>query len=146
LYIYLRSHLNQEWSRYIEQVVESLNSIPLKHLGYLRPNDIKSVTSSVEVDKNLKEHGLPVPKEPTFKEQIQNQQNYEQKQDSTVIQKGDYVYLKQDEKVFGKSFDIQGITLTFCLSYLKCFAKYRIGVLKNLRNFCHQTAGNIISV
>lgn len=104
----MRSHLTQHWSKYIQQVAESLNAIPLKHLGYLRPNDIKNEASTVEVEKSLKEHGLSIPKEPSFKDQIQNQLQYEKTEDKNLIKKGDYVYLKQAEQLFGKSFDIQG--------------------------------------
>ena len=36
-----------------------------------------------------------------------------------MLQKGDYVYLKQSEDIFGKSFDIQGET--FELSIFELF-------------------------
>lgn len=109
LYIFLRSKLSKHWTEFIQQIVESLNNIPLKRIGYLKPNDITDVTSSYFVDQRLKANGLPIPKEPTYKKQQQNQTNYEKlaKHNENLIKTGDYVYLKQKEDVFGKSFDIQ---------------------------------------
>lgn len=89
--------------------MESLNNIPLKRLGFLAPNDIKDVSSSYLVDKNLKSSDLSVPKEETYDQQQKNQAIYEEraKSNDNLLQKGDYVYLKLKEETFGKSFDIQ---------------------------------------
>ena len=121
LYIFLRANLSQHWSEYIEQIVDSLNEIPLKRLGFLRPNDITDITSSVKVDAALRSNNLSVPKEPTYEEQNKNQKQYDKKSEinSQMLQKGDYVYLKQSEDIFGKSFDIQGET--FELSIFELF-------------------------
>ena len=79
LYIYLRIQLSKNWKECIQDVVNSLNNIPLKRLGYLKPSSITNVTSSVLVDQSLKEHNLIVPTEPTFRQQLKNQQEYEAK-------------------------------------------------------------------
>jgi len=109
LYIYLRTYLTKKWTEHIEQIVQSLNNIPLKRLGYLTPNSISDVTSSVLVDNNLKAHNLVLPKDVTFDKQIENQKKYEDeaKTNEHLLQKGNYVYLKVKEDAFGKSFDIQ---------------------------------------
>jgi len=109
LYMYLRANLSKNWKAVIDKVVESLNNIPQKRLGYLTPNNITDVTSSALVDKNLQNNGLQVPKEPTFSEQRKNQEEYQLRAttNENLLKKGDYVYLKLKEEVFGKSFDIQ---------------------------------------
>ena len=87
----------------------------------MRPNDITDITSSVKVDAALRSNNLSVPKEPTYEEQNKNQKQYDKKSEinSQMLQKGDYVYLKQSEDIFGKSFDIQGET--FELSIFELF-------------------------
>lgn len=109
LYIYLRSQLSKQWSKYIPEVVESLNNIPLKRLGFLAPNTIKNVSSSVEVDSALKANQIEVEKEPTFDEQNQNQAKYkaQAQKNSNLLKTGDYVYLRLKNETFNKSFDIQ---------------------------------------
>lgn len=107
LYVFLRSHLKRNWSDYINLVVDSLNAIPLKKLGYLKPNQITNESSSIEVDKNLLANNLAIPKEPTYSEQKQNQVAYEKSANENLLRVGDYVYLRQYEPKFGKSFDIQ---------------------------------------
>jgi len=120
LYIYLRTFLTKHWSENIQKVVESLNNIPLKRLGYLTPNSIKNVTSSVLVDKSLKEHDLSVPKDVTYDQQQKNQLKYESatKSNQSLLNKGDYVYLKLEKEAFGKSFDIQ----VRCFKNLPCYS------------------------
>lgn len=120
LYIFLRANLSKHWTEYIQKVVESLNNIPLKRLGYLRPNDITDITSSVLVDNKLKENGLPIPKEPTYNEQRLSQINYENRanENNDMIKAGDYVYLKIKEDIFGKSFDIQVLLKLLTQIYL----------------------------
>jgi len=105
LYMYLRAHLTKNWKTYIHKIVDSLNNIPQKRLGFLTANDITDVTSSVLVDRKLIENGLIPPKDVTYSEQIKNQKSYEE--DNSKLQKGDYVYLKNKEDLFGKSFDVQ---------------------------------------
>jgi len=117
LYIYLRANLSKNWTEHIEDAVQSLNNIPLKRLGYLTPNSITNVTSSVFVDKSLSENHLIVPKDVTFQQQLKNQVDYENeaKKHEHLLKKGDYVYLKLKEDTFGKSFDIQvGFVLACC--------------------------------
>ena len=101
----LRSELSRKWVENLPIVVESFNSTPLKNLGYLRPNDIQSELDSVLVDMKKSEQNISTFKEPTFSEQIKNQENYQK--DNSKLQAGDYVYLNFNEKLFDKSFDVQ---------------------------------------
>lgn len=112
MYIFLQSHLTQEWPKYIDQIVQGINAIPLKRLGFLAPKDIINEASSVIVDENLKKHNLHIPTEPTYKKQAENQKLYKKEatKNEKLIDRGDYVYLKQKEESFGKSFDIQEST------------------------------------
>lgn len=107
--MYLRANLSKDWKSIIQSVVDGLNNIPQKRLGYLTPNSITDVTSSVLVDTKLKENNLPIPKEVPYDQQRRNQQNYEQLavKNENLLKEGDYVYLKLKEDLFGKSFDIQ---------------------------------------
>ncbi len=105
LFMLLRSELSRKWVENLPIVVESFNSTPLKNLGYLRPNDIQSELDSVLVDMKKSEQNISTFKEPTFSEQIKNQENYQK--DNSKLQAGDYVYLNFNEKLFDKSFDVQ---------------------------------------
>lgn len=107
--MFLRSHLTQNWTKYIDQVVEGLNSIPLKRLGYLTPNSIKSEKDSVRVYENLKKYEIPTKKEPTFTQQDENQKKYlkNTESNSSLLKVGDYVYLNFLPDAFSKSFDTQ---------------------------------------
>ena len=86
-------------------VVNAYNSTPLKKIGFLRPNDIKSDFDSVLVDIEKKKKNIVSFEEPSFQEQVKNQNTYEN--NSKLLQKGDYVYLNFNEKLFDKSFDVQ---------------------------------------
>lgn len=105
LYQYLRHNLTHHWVDAIQIIAKSLNSIPLKKLGFLTPNDINSEASSVLVDNALKKHNLPIPKDVTFQDQQKNQQKYVQSKNP--LQKGVYVMLTSKETPFDKSFDLQ---------------------------------------
>lgn len=109
LYLFLRTHLTQHWTKYIQQVCDSINQIPLKRIGFLRPESIKDETGSVEVENSLKSHNLPIPKEPTFQTQIENSKKYEKEaqQNVKLLKVGDFVYKNLNESLFSKSFDIQ---------------------------------------
>lgn len=121
LYMYLRANLSKNWKSSIQSVVDGLNNIPQKRLGFLTPNSITNVESSAFVDKELKAHNLPVPKDATYQEQRKNQQNYEKlaAKNENLIKEGDYVYLKLNEDIFGKSFDIQVFTYLTKFTILK---------------------------
>jgi len=109
LYMYMRTYLTKNWTDALNDVVEGLNKIPLKRLGYQTPSSITDVTSTVLVDNSLKNHDLPLPKEVTYQKQSENQKNYEMasKTNENLLKKDDYVYLKSKYDKFAKSFDIQ---------------------------------------
>ncbi len=107
LYMLLRGTLSHDWVSSITKVVKSYNNTPNKKLGWLKPNTINSVIDSVQVEEAQKQHNIDVYREPNFKEQILNQEQYEK--DSKSLQVGQYVYLDFDQKLFSKSFDVQVI-------------------------------------
>ena len=113
LFMFLRSQLTQKWTTYIQKVVDGINSIPLKRIGYLTPNSIQSVADSVKVDKSLKEHGLNIPKRSSYIEQKQNSEEYLRtvEKDSNLLKIGDYVYIRFKKDPMMKSFDLQVQTL-----------------------------------
>lgn len=135
LFLFLRANLSQHWTQYIQKIVDSLNSIPLKKLGYVAPNSITDVTSSVFVDQNLQDHHLEIPKEVLYSKQKQNQENYENraKSDTTLLKKDDYVYLKLNKDAFAKSFDIQENIKRLTYMIVSKFS------LKNTQNKTNQT-------
>lgn len=116
LFMFLRKNLTKHWSSYIDLIVDGLNSIPLKRLGYLSPNLINDVTDSVKVNEQLKLHNLPIPKQPTYVEQRQNTEDYFQSlkyQNEKVLKVGDYVYIRLKKEPLTKSFDLQ-VWLEIC--------------------------------
>ena len=109
LYKYMRSSLSHNWVSAVPKVVKSLNATPLKKLGYLTPDSITSEASSVFVDEALKKNNLEVLKEPTYREQLKNELNYEvqSKKDSKLFKKDDYVYINlKSSGAFDKGFDV----------------------------------------
>jgi len=107
--LFLRTHLKQHWTKYIEQIVESLNTIPLKRLGDQTPNYIGNNVGSVLLEKTLNEKHMPIPKEPTYKTQQKNALDYLNRanQNKSLLKIGDYVYKNLKEDLFSKSFDIK---------------------------------------
>lgn len=105
----LRSSLSHKWTKYIQQVADSLNSIPLKKLGFLAPNQISNEASSALVDKTLKDNGLPIPKELTYTVQATTSEQYEKnaKNNEKLLKIGDFVYKNYYKDLFSKSFDAQ---------------------------------------
>lgn len=97
----LRGILSQDWTKYLQGVVNDLNSTPLKRLGWLKPNDINSEIDSVYVDEAKGHFNIPVFKEPTYTEQQKSIKSY-----SGDIHVNDYVYKQFDSTVFDKSFDV----------------------------------------
>ena len=100
--------LDQDWVKYLENVVESMNQTPLQKLGYLKPVDISSQFDTVIVKSNKKHLNIPIYSPPNFKIQEENQKNYEKTSD---LQLNDFVYLDLDEKLFDKSYDVSVSTL-----------------------------------
>lgn len=102
LYMQLRDNLSQNWPELLPKVVENYNNTPLKHLGYMKPNDIQTIADSLEVRNAQAKHNVVIYNEPNFRQQIQNQLDYTNK--STGFKVGDYVYANEEEKLFDKSF------------------------------------------
>ena len=116
LYKLLRGTLNQDWVSELPKTVEALNNTPLKKLGDLTPNSIRSEIDSVNVSKARKEKNISVYSEPNFDIQRQNQANYIGVKQ--LFQVNDYVYLDFNEKTFDKSFDVS-VRFTNCLRISK---------------------------
>ena len=109
LYRFMRSSLSHNWAAATQKVVRSLNATPLKKLGYLTPDSIRSEESSVFVDEALKKHHLEVLKEPTFTQQLRNETKYDEKTETNkkLLKKFDYVYVDlKSSGAFDKSYDI----------------------------------------
>jgi len=97
----LRDALNPNWIKPLEVVTSSYNNTPIERLGWLKPNDVTSPASSVQVDRAKKQNQIPISKEPTFDQMRENVMNY-----SGKIKVNDYVYKDFDSKLFDKSFDV----------------------------------------
>ncbi len=107
LYKLLRGTLDRNWPEALLKVVEDYNNIPLKKIGFLKPNDIWSKLDSTKVRDALKSKGMVINDEPDFQTQQNNQQTYENESDKKVLKVGDFVYIDFPESKFGKSFDYQ---------------------------------------
>lgn len=105
LFMCMRSKLSQHWSKYLPDIVKSLNERPLKRLGYLRPCDINSPLDVVKVQEARKKNNIKVYEEPDWKTQVENQKKYESS--SNPFQKGTFVYADEPERPFKKSFHFQ---------------------------------------
>jgi len=101
LYMLLRSELSKNWVENLQQVCDGLNNTPLKRLGWLTPNSIHSELDSVKVNAARKEANISVYKDPSYKEQFDNQNSYK-----GDLSENDFVYLDFQEKLFDKSFDV----------------------------------------
>jgi len=115
LYKLLRDNLTQDWPRYINLIEEDHNNLPQKHLGFMKPNDINTPYDSAKVLKAKKIHNIEIFREPTFKNQIINEQKY--LQNNTTLKVNDYVYLDFKKSLFSKSFDTQVIIESFLTCY-----------------------------
>ena len=101
--------LLKNWPKYIKLVVDQYNKSPKQKLGGLSPDSIHSEFDSILVNEAKKQNNISVFEEPHYQQQIINQKNYEK--DSRNLQKGDYVYLSTDEKLFDKSYDVKVATI-----------------------------------
>jgi hypothetical protein len=54
LYKMLRGTLNQDWPKFLSKIVNDYNNTPMKKLGWLTPNSIKSEYDSIKVEKAQK--------------------------------------------------------------------------------------------
>lgn len=107
----LRGSLSQDWSNVITKVAEDYNNTPLKKLGWLKPNDIKTVYDSMLVNSNRKNYNQNIYREPNYKKQIDNQKLFES--NTNAIKVGSFVYLDFGENIFAKAFDVQVKHFTF---------------------------------
>lgn len=103
LYKLLRGILSQDWITYLKKVTNDYNNTPLKHLGYIKPNSIRTQSDSLIVQNSQKKLNISVYNEPSFQIQQQNRKNYDLNKKNLKI--GDYVYINFEEKQFDKSFD-----------------------------------------
>jgi hypothetical protein len=103
LYKLLRGTLSHDWVSNLEKIVISMNSTPLKRLGYLMPDDINFEIDSVFVKESKENNGVLTYSEPDFHTQEANQKNALKSNNFTI---NSYVYLDFDEKLFDKSYDI----------------------------------------
>lgn len=120
----LRGTLSQNWTELLNKVCDDYNNTPNKKLGYLKPNEINTIYDSYKVRQEQRKFHIKRFSEPTFKEQRENQTEYDKK--TTVLKTNDYVYLDFNENLFGKSFDVQVCVhfqcMTSLLSIFKCLA------------------------
>jgi hypothetical protein len=117
LYQTLRGTLNQDWVTVLETVVDNLNNIPTKRIGYLKPNSIRGEFDSVKVQEAKKTHNIKTFTEDSWKKQKQNQEEFEKS--SALLKVNDYCYIDFDEKLFDKSYDVK--VNSFIFSLLKLF-------------------------
>lgn len=104
LFLILRSQLSENWPKFIRDVVNGYNNTPLKKLGFLTPNDIKSEKESVDVQVNKNLQNIETYRQPNLAKQNENKEQYETKKNKLQI--GDYCYKFFDEKVFDKKYNI----------------------------------------
>lgn len=110
LYMLMRSEVSQNWTNNLRNVYESLNNTPLKRLGWLTPNSIKTESDSVKVSEAKKLKNVTTYHEPTYSEQFRNQKEYD-----GDLKIGDFVYLDFEENLFDKSFDVSVCSFKFSL-------------------------------
>jgi len=104
LYMLLRSKLSENWVKFLPNVVASLNRVPRKRLGFLRPIDISNEASSVAVSQAKEKLSIATLRQPNIFQQKKNE-----KADSlnkTSLKKDDYVYKQFDVKMFDKKYNI----------------------------------------
>lgn len=115
LYLIMRSENSKNWVKYLPIAVGLLNNRPVKRIGNLAPGSINSMFDDIRVREAVKTQGSStIEKEPTWREQNQQQANYEHH--SKGFQRNDFVYLDYKEKTFAKSFDEK-------ISTIKLFTK-----------------------
>ncbi len=106
LFRLLRTLLTRDWPKYLENIVENLNSTPNSAIGGLKPNQINSRTDTPLIDHKIGFH----PDE-SFETQTANQKEYEKKRSPESLQVGNYVYVDFPPASFEKSFDTKNYQL-----------------------------------
>ena len=115
IYRFMRTSLTQKWVDAIPKVVKSLNSTPIKKLGFLTPASVVNEASSVAVDEALKKNNLEVPTDPTYQEQAKNQASYDSEslKSEKLLKKHDFVFVDLKSSAFDKGYDILVSELDF---------------------------------
>ena len=99
----LRGTFSHDWLSELETVVNSMNVTPIKKLGFLSPSEVYNQLDSLKVKYFKKLHHIPSFSEGSYKEQLENQENYKQ---TTDLRISDYVYIDFNEHLFDKSYDV----------------------------------------
>lgn len=107
LYKLLRGTQSKDWPTALKKVVTEYNDVPLKKIGFLKPNDITTKYDSKKVRDILRSQNKEWKNQPDYNEQRQNQAQAASSKD--ILKVDDYVYLNFGESKFGKSFDYQAI-------------------------------------
>jgi hypothetical protein len=105
LYKMLRGTLSHNWPELLLKVVDDYNNTPLRKLGWLTPNSIKSEYDSIKVETAQKKAGFIPFREPNIETRQENESNYFKNKSNISL--NSYVYLDFNESLFGKSFDVQ---------------------------------------
>ena len=105
LYRMMREKMDDKWPNYLQKVVDGLNEIPRKKLGFVAPSEINSLADGAKVYQARQNVGVKVYKEPDFHTQNANQEYYENS--LSKFQIGTFVYLDNKTSSFTKSFDTQ---------------------------------------
>ena len=71
----------------------------------MKPSDINTLSDNIVVQEALKNKNIKPFEEPSWKEQVENQTNYEKSKNPFKV--GTFVYLDQKNSVFDKSFYYQ---------------------------------------
>ena len=105
LYRMMRQNMDDKWPNYLQTVVDGLNEVPRKKLGFVAPAEINSLADGAKVFKARSDLGIKVYQEPDYETQNANQDAYENS--SSKFQVGAFVYLDNKTTNFTKSFDTQ---------------------------------------
>lgn len=105
MYMMLRAEIKDDWLEMLPHAVKALNERHLKSLGYISPIDIQSELDDVVVREAQKKTNINVYHQPNWKQQNENQANYEKS--NNPLQVGQFVYLDKKEEIFNKSFHAQ---------------------------------------
>lgn len=94
---------SKDWPSVLEQAVKNLNATHHPKLGGLRPCDLTSKESAVQIDAKI---GFP--KEPKFEDHKKNEIEFEKNTDLNV---GDYVRRVANERVRARDYQVTSKTL-----------------------------------
>lgn len=101
----MRQNMDDKWPNYLNIVVDGLNEIPRKKLGFIAPAEINSLADGAKVFKARQDLGIKVYQEPDYHIQNDNQDAFVTS--LSKFQVGTFVYLDNKATNFTKSFDTQ---------------------------------------